>query len=169
VAVGFRGVSLYDERKYTLEVISALLSGRDGILFDIVREDAGLAYTSGASNMAHPEEGYFLLYAATTRENLERAEEKILSALNTVISGNITDDDIVSSRKRSIADHARSLESNSAVAGTMALSELYGLGAMHYEEYNEGISKVTRDDIIRVAGEILDPEHAAVLKIRSDL
>lgn len=167
--IGFRGVTIYDKRKYVLDVISALLSGRDGLLFDHIREDMGLAYSSGVSNSPNVEEGYFVLYTATTSENIDRARDKIFDVIDTVIAGEVTEEDIESSKKRTIADHARSMEGISSVASAVALGELYGLGARHYEEYGARINEVTRDDIVKVAGELLDIENAAVLEIRSEL
>ena len=169
VALGFRGVTVYDERKYALDVISALLSGSDGMLFDRMREDAGLTYTSGAVNAPQVDEGYFVLYAATTDENLEKARDKMLGAIDVVIAGEVTDEEIDSSKKRVAADHARSMEGSSAVSLTMALDTLYGLGALYYETYDGKIGEVTREDITKTAGEILDPHVAAVLEITSDL
>jgi zinc protease len=169
VAIGFRGVTVYDERKYVLDVISALLSGKDGILFDRIRDELGLAYTSGVSNSPNVHEGYFLLYTATTDGNIDRARDGLFDALEAVIAGEVTDLEISSSKERMLVDQARSLEGVSAVSSAMALGELYGLGSTHYEEYGDRISEVTRSDVVKVAGELLDASYAAVLEIRSDL
>lgn len=169
VAVGFRGVTVSDERKYVLDVISSILSGSDGLLFDMFREEEGLAYTSGVSHVPGVEQGYFVVYTATTWEQLEKARGLIFDALKAVSSGEISDHQIQSSKERAITDQELSMEGISAVSSTMALSELYGLGASHYEGYASNVSKVTRADIIRAAGEILDTDFASVIEIASDL
>ena len=168
VAIGFPGVSIFEDEKYTLDVISVLLSGRDGILFDIIRDDEGLAYTSGAANVPQPMGGYFITYAATTAEKLERARDLIFRAINKVASGDFTDEDLEASRKRAVADHARSVEGTHPVSMSMALGELYGLGAFHHEKYPEAVDKVSREDVVRAAGAFLDSEMAVVVSVRSD-
>ncbi len=167
VLVGFRGVSVKDKRKYVLDVISSMLSGRDGELFERIREDMGMSYVSGAVNGPNLDDGYFVLYAATTRENLEKVRDKIMSALDFIIAGEFSEEDLESSKMRTITDNAVSLEGVSAVSMTVALNSLYGLGVSHQDLYASEVRLVTREDVRRVASEFLEPELAAVVEMVS--
>jgi zinc protease len=165
---GFQGVELGDDRKYALDVISSLLSGEDGRLFRIAREDEGLAYASGAVNVPLVDKGYFVLYIATTEQKLARARRAVLDALRSISEDTIGEDDIISSKKRLIADRNMSLQTNSSISTLMTLNELYGLGAEHYRKYPEKINSVTREEITRVAGQILDIDKAVMVEVHSE-
>ncbi len=164
--MGFQGVRLKDKRKYALSVLSSILSGSDGRLFYAVREREGLAYTSGAVSVPGVDPGYFILYVATTEENLEKAKSAVLDVLRKVASGDITADEIESSKKWLITRHAHALETNHSVSMKMALDELYGLGFSDHKHSPARINAVTRDDIIRCAKEVLDPERGVVVVVR---
>ncbi|MBU1083457.1 MAG: insulinase family protein, partial [Candidatus Omnitrophica bacterium] len=164
---GFQGVKMDDEKKYPLSIISALLSGSDGLLFFSAREEMGIAYASGALNVPAVDPGYFLLYLATTEEDLSSAEEAVFKALAKVRRGEIEDDDITASKNRLITQSALSLETNSAVSLRMALDELYGLGYEDYKRYPEKIRNVSKKDIENVSGEILMTARSAVVLVHS--
>jgi zinc protease len=168
IAIAFQGVDVNDDRKYALDIISSLLSGADGILFHSAREDKALAYATGAVNQPNLDRGYFVLYIATTQEDLPRAKKTLLGAIDTVKEGALNEEDISSSRKKLITGHDISLETNSAVSMVMALDELYGLGAEDHERYSERISSVTTEDIVRVAGEILNTRRAVIVEVHSE-
>ncbi|MFC1644356.1 M16 family metallopeptidase, partial [Candidatus Omnitrophota bacterium] len=165
--LGFQGVDVQDERRYVLSVISAILSGSDGLLFSVVREQEGLAYASGAASVPEVDPGYFFLYAATTEENVRKAEGKILDVLKKIIKGDITEEEIESSKRRLISQHAYSLETNSVVSMIMALDELYGLGFQDYQRYPERINAVSKGDIIKCAREIFDLDGYATVIVHS--
>jgi len=168
ILVGFPGARLDEDARYTLDLISSLLSGSNGILFHVLREKEGIAYSSGASNVPQPEGGYFLLYAATTEENLEKAEKTIFGALRAVIAGDVSDEDIRASKNRLFTQHARSLETNASLAATVALDELYGLGTGNYKLYPGRIAALTRRDIEECARRVFDPGRCAIVRVHSD-
>jgi len=166
--VGLEGVTVTDERRFALDVISSLLSGSDGLLFYAAREEKGLAYASGAASIPAVETGYFMLYVATTEENLKEAGKTVLDAISKLTSGQIGEEEIASSRRQLISQHAYSLETNSALSMTMALDELYGLGFLEYEEYPEKINAVTKDDIVECAKEVFDMDRSATVIVHSE-
>ena len=51
---------------------------------------------------------------------------------------------------------------------TMALGELYGLGAESYKEYPDRINAVSRKDIIKSARNIFNRKNSATVLIHSD-
>ncbi len=165
---GFQGVDVKDERKYALSVISSLLSGSDGLLFSALREKYGLVYASGAVSVPGLDPGYFILYAATTEENIEKAKGKILEMLKKIIAGDIADEDIESSKKWLISQDALSMETNLSFSMVTALDELYGIGFQDYKTYPEKIRSVNKDDIKRCAKEIFNLDKYALVVVHSE-
>jgi len=166
--VGFGGARVKDKRRYVLSVISSILSGMDGLLYHAAREKEGITYASGAVSVPEVDTGYFILYVATTKENIEKAKSIVLDVIGKVATGDITGEEILSSKKRLISQHALSLQTNSSVSMIMALDELYGLGYQEYERYAEKIGAVNKDDIKRCAAEIFDLDRRAVVVIEPE-
>ena len=165
---GFIGIEVTDSRKFALSLISSILSGTDGLLFQSLREKEGLTYTAGAASVPGVDPGYFTLYVATVEENIQKSEKQMIETLKRVNKGNISDEEINSSKKRLVSQHAQSIETNASLSMIMALDELYGLGYNNYRSVPEGILAVTREDIVKTAGEILDLDNSATVVIHSE-
>ena len=165
--LGFQGVDLKDQRKYTLRVISSLMSGADGLLFFALRETEGITYTLGAVSAPQVDKGYFFLYAATQEEDLASVRKKLLEVIEKVKKGDIQEEEIEASKRRLISEHALNLQTNSALAMTLTLDELYGLGLEDYKKFPEAISRVSMEDVKRVSQEILDLSESAEVVIHS--
>jgi len=165
---GFQGIKISDDRRYPFSVISTILSGSDGLLFFYAREKKGIAYASGAINMPAVDPGYFVLYIATTEENLLSAEETIFDVLKRIRTGKIEEEEIESSKNRLITQNALSLEANSSISMRMALDELYGIGYKNYLSYSDKIRGVTKADIVSAAEDILDPDKSAIVVIHPE-
>ncbi len=166
-AAGFIGLELKDERVYALTVIGSILSGSDGLLFYGLRENEGLVYTSGAYSVLGVDPGHFALFAATSEENLSKVGAEAVRVIEEVVSGAIREEDIESAKKKIITNHILSLETNSSLSMIMALDELYGLGAFYNKEYPSKIKAVTKEDVVRVAGEIFDIEKITEVFVHS--
>ncbi|MBU0683093.1 MAG: insulinase family protein, partial [Candidatus Omnitrophica bacterium] len=130
--MGFRGARKTDKMKYILDVTGALLSGTDGLLFKYLRRQKGLAYALGAVSVPEEDPGYFVLYAATTENNLEKSRKGIVDIIKRVKSGDVSRVDIDACRESLISQWAYAVETNEAVSKIMALDELYGLGFQNY-------------------------------------
>ncbi len=167
VLFGFQGLEITDNRRHALSVISSLLSGADGLLFDALREEQGLTYSSGAASVPEVDPGFFFIYAATTEENLESSRKTIIEMLKKIRAGDITAGELEAAKSQLIAQHSRALEANSALAMIMSLDELYGLGFTEYKEYPKAIKAVTMQDIKDAAREILTLYKYAVVVVHS--
>ncbi|MBL7073199.1 MAG: insulinase family protein [Candidatus Omnitrophica bacterium] len=164
---GFIGVKKTDTRKYASDVISGILSGVDGVLFDVLRKEKGLSYVTGAVSVPEVDKGYFVLYAALAEKDLKEAGRIVADVIKKLKAGEISNKDISSSKKRLISQWAYAIETNHAVSMIMALGELYGLGAESYKEYPAKINAVSREDIINCAQEIFNQKRSATVLIHS--
>ena len=167
IVLGFQGVNLKDNRKYALKVISALLSGADGLLFYALREAEGVTYTLGAVSVPQVDKGYFFLYAATQEEDLDKVRKKLIEVIEKVKKGDIKEEEIEASKRRLISEHALGLQTNSALSMVLTLDELYGLGLEEHKKFPEAISNVTREEIKEVAREVIDLGKSAEVVIHS--
>lgn len=164
--LGFRTVSMNNPDRYSLNVLSGLLSGTSGRLFEALREKSGLAYTMGSAQKLGVDTGFILFYAATTADNLNEAKKLLWNEISAMKQGLITEDELDAAKRELICSQSVLMETNSANSFQAALDELYGLGYDNLYKFESETNKVTKYDIIRVAKEYLDMDLCAEVVIQ---
>ena len=160
--VGFRSVGLQDPDRYPLQVLASIFSGPAGRLFTNIRQQKGLAYTTGVFGMVGIDEGSFIFYAATSAENIDLAKEEIFAQIREVCEGKVSDEEISSAKISLISSDRIGLQDTGAFAMEMALDELYGLGFENYKDYPAKIDKITRQDVIQAANKYFTVDNCVV-------
>ena len=117
-------------------------------LFVNVREKMSLCYYCAAR--ANRTKGYMLVDCGIETQNAQKAEEEILNQLERLKSGDFTDEELNSS-KRSIKDSLICINDSQAAIDSWYSSKTAEADLITPEEYNEFISGVTREDIIKAA------------------
>ena len=168
VLIAYSGVDVFDERKYTLSVISSMLSGGGGILFTTIREDMALAYTCGAGSSSQEDGGMFMIIVKTSEEQIAEVEKAVLDVVETVRDGEISEAFLESTKNKMITGYATGIETNSSIAKMMALGEYTGLGYEYYKDFPGKVKKVSLDDVTECAVDILDPDNRAVVIVHSN-
>ncbi|MBI5133199.1 MAG: insulinase family protein, partial [Thaumarchaeota archaeon] len=82
ILVGFRGVGIYDKDRFAVEILADILSSPSGILFKSIREEKGLTYAVGAFNVLGIDPGYMVIYALTSKENIQKVRQKMFEEMN---------------------------------------------------------------------------------------
>ncbi len=94
-------------------------------------------------------------------------EKAVLAIIDGVISdiqnGKFTDEELALAKRMLSAYDALGKMKNSSVAQSEALNELYGEGYDWSKRYYEGLSRITREDVIRVAKKIFSRPALQVL------
>jgi zinc protease len=168
LVLGFLGVSMMDERRHALEVLSSVLGGQSGRLFLELRDKQSLAYSVGAFSMEGLDPGYFAFYIGTAPDKLETAERGIREELQKVHDAEIGPAELQRAQRYLIGTHEIALQRASARASTMALSEAYGIGYADHARYADRIAAVTAAQIRDTARELLrlDRSVRAVVSAR---
>jgi zinc protease len=155
LVMGFLGVSMGDERKYALDVLSSVLGGQSGRLFLELRDKQSLAYSVSAITLEGLDPGYFVVYMGTSPDKLETAERGIRAELKKVLDQDVTAIELDRAKRYLIGSHEIGLQRASARCGTMALNEAYGIGYDDYAKYADRIAAVTAPRVREVAKEII--------------
>jgi len=166
LVIGFRGVSVDDDDRFALEVISQLLAGQGGRLFLELRDKQGLAYAVSASSVEGLMPGYFVTYIATSPERLDEARSGLLEELARLLEGPPEDGELERARRYLVGNFAIDQQRNAVHAAQIALNDRYGLGPEPHVTYPERIAAVGAKDVLRVARRIirLDAYTEAVVK-----
>jgi zinc protease len=165
LALGFHGSTLKDEDKFPLEVLSNILAGQGGRLFQELRDKQSLAYTVTADVRPRLDPGIFLFYIACDESKADRALPGLLSEVEKIRNAPVDKEELDRSVNNLIGNHVINLQSSWARAENTGLNTLYGLGPLYDEVYLKKIAAVTVEDVQRVARKYLDPKKVGIVKI----
>lgn len=165
IAVVFPGIALDDPRRDTLEVIGEGLNGQGGRLFQRLRDEQGLAYQVGFFSAPGVDPGFTVFYIATTAELADQALDGLNAQIAALRETGLSPDEVADARHVLRSDQARELQTNESFAFTVALDEVYGLGARHYQGLSQRLEAVTPERTREVARTLFAPERAIVLRV----
>jgi zinc protease len=166
LVLGFRGATLDSPDRYPLEVLSTILSGQGGRLFQQLRDRQSLAYSVSSVSLEGLEPGYFAVYIGTSPEKIGEALLSIQRQLCLIQESRVPATELRRAQRYLVGTHAISLQRLAAQAGLISLDECYGLGYDASSRYPAHIMRVTRDNVLEVARRYLDLKRYALSIVR---
>ena len=154
LALIYPGLTFQDPRRYTLEVIQALLSGQGGRLFIELRDKASLAYTVSPLRLDGIDAGYFGGYIGCSPEKVETAVLMMKKEFAKLAENKVSQNELDRSRKYLIGKHDIELQRNSSTASAMIFNEIYGLPYDEAFYFRDKLASVSAKDIQQLASEI---------------
>lgn len=151
IMVGYRGVDMFDKDRHALELIDEASSDLGSRFFIRIRENMGLAYYVGASQMEGLVPGLFAFYLGTDPQKIEPVKTALLDEINKLANEGLTDVELTRAKRKMIGQHQIAMQSNDSFGFQSALDELYGLGFDYYKKLDQEVNAVTLDDTKRVA------------------
>ncbi len=165
IAIGFRGVTLYDPDRAPLDVLNTVLSGQGGRLFSELRDKESLAYNLSAFSAVGLEAGAFGAYIATSPEKKNAAMSSLWRELNRVRTERIEDAELDRAKRYIIGTTEIGLQTNASQAMDMALNERYKLGFDYTRRYLAKVDAVSADDVLRVARMCIQADRSVVVMV----
>jgi len=165
IMLGFRGSTYTADDRYALDLLTAVLSGMSGRLFQAVREQQGLSYTLGAVHVPGWDPGYVLVYAATRPEEEPRVQAALREQLSLVADKGIGAEEVEQAKRYLIGQHRMDLQHLSGLAKRSALDELYGIGYDAWMTYEAKLNAVTVSMVNEAAERYLTMPHRAEVVI----
>ena len=169
VAIAFDIPNFKHKDQVALSVLSEILSsGKSSRLYKDMVEKKQMATTVYGYNMELKDRGIFLFLAmATPNTTAEDLEKEILSQIQDLKSGKITQDELNKVKLNSKVDFIKELEGSSSV------SSLYGsyLAKGSLEpllNYEDNLDKITLKDIQEVAKKYLDNNFSTTLILKKE-
>ena len=149
--VGYRGADMFSPDRYALELIDEASSDLGSRFFVRIREQMGLAYFVGSSQMQGLVPGLFAFYLGTDPAKLDPVKAALLDEIACLASAGLTSEELARAKKKLIGQQRIANQSNDSFGYMAALDELYGLGFDHYKKLERAIESITVDDIRAVA------------------
>lgn len=173
ICLATKGVSLADERYYTLQVLNNIMGGSmSSRLFQNIREEKGLAYSVYSMCSSFSNDGYYLIYAGVAHDKIKHALEGIREELAVLAAQGVSQDELSMAKEQMKSSYIFGQEN---VASRMFANGKYLLlldKVYTQEEITESIDQITFEDIDEVKGLICSPESytgVAVTNKRFDL
>lgn len=154
IIIGYKGLTLDDPRRYTLQIIQSILAGQGGRLFLELRDKASLAYTVSPMRMEGIDTGYFGAYIGCSPEKGEKAIKMLHEEFEKLVSSDVPDTELERAKRYLIGRHDIDLQRNSSISSSMLFNEIYGIPAEEMFKYSEHLHDIRASDIRKLAAEI---------------
>ncbi len=166
IMVGFRGASISSPDRHALELIDEASSDLGSRFFVRIREQMGLAYYVGASQMQGLVPGLFAFYLGTDPQKIEPVKTALLDEIRKLANDGLTNEELARAKKKLIGQQEIANQSNEAFGYQCALEEIYGLGFDYYKRLEHDVDAVTLDDIKRVAAKYFRDQPYVLATVR---
>ncbi|MEW6681263.1 MAG: insulinase family protein, partial [bacterium] len=163
IMMGFLGSRITDEDRFSLELISSILSRQGGRLFNSLREEEGLVYYTDSFNIFGLDPGCFIIHAQTSEKNVSLVCEKIEKEIARLKDEDVSSDELSSSRTYLIGEKEALLEDNSRYGFEAGLCELYGMSFKEVERYRERLDKIDPPTIKQIARKYFDKKAIVII------
>lgn len=166
IVVGVKGYPENHKDHYVLKVLSSILGGNmSSRMFLAVREAKGLAYYISCGTEDYLDTGTFYTRAGVDVNRVDDAIKEILVQYDLIAKEAVSEVELKKGKEFLKGKLTLSLEDSEHVAQMHARNELLYDQLRSYEEIATEIDKVTVDDVLRVASDLLkkDAVHLAVI------
>jgi predicted Zn-dependent peptidase len=163
LCLGVPGLPMPDERRHVAYLLNVVLGGTmSSRLFQLIREEKGLAYSVYSSFNSFLDVGNLMVAAATSPQSGREVVRLILQELRRM------KDELVGEKELRIAkDHLKgslmlSLESSSSRMSNLARQDVYFGRQFTLGEILESIDRVGRDELQDLARDLFDPSSCTL-------
>lgn len=158
IIIGYKGLTLDDDRRYALQVIQSILAGQGGRLFIELRDKESLAYTVSPMRMEGIDTGYFGAYIGCSPNKGEKAIEMLRAEFQKLVDTAVPELEMDRAKRYLIGRHDIDLQRNSSISSSILFNEIYGIPAEETFRYADRLRDISAEDIRKLAKEIFEQE-----------
>ncbi len=167
IYLGHLGGRMDDPDYYALTVMNQILGGGfTGRLYHQIRSREGLAYSVGGSyGMQYRHPGLFSLGCQTKSENTVRAIRALTEEIDKIRQEEVTEEELATAKEGYLNSFIFNFDTKDEVIRRMMTYEYYDYPADFLQRTKQGIKRVMRADVLRVAKAHLHPEKLQILVV----
>ncbi|MDQ3072367.1 MAG: insulinase family protein [Bacteroidota bacterium] len=168
--MGSRAYGRHEPQRFALSLLNNILggSGMSSRLNMAVREKHALTYGIGSHYSTYDDAGVFSIYFSCDKKNLQRCIDISKKELKKLCGASLTDRQVNTAKQQLLGQMAMSVENNSVHMQYQARSILDHGYVKTFKDYAEGIEHISKEDLVAVANEVLDPDKLSVLVYKSE-
>ena len=155
--------SITNQDRYSIEVLSRVLSGLGSRLFTSLRDTQHLCYYVGGYPNFALKQGFFLYYIGTEASKMLQAEKGLFKEVQKIRTSPIIAEELKRARNDLIGKYKSESQSYDSLALSIGLAELYYNNYQEYYNYIQKINSVTIQDVYKTASHIFANSHTEVL------
>ncbi len=163
ILLGFSTPGLLSSERVALEILNSALSGQDGRLFRILRDERSLAYAVTSFLVFYPKASVLSFYIGCSPEKETQAIEGFFEILEEIRKNGLSPEELERAKRRLLGRQRMALQSNLAKAEDMAINEALGLGWNFSSRYEELVRATNQDDIKNLIEKYLHKDRAFLL------
>ncbi len=167
IVMGHLGLRLDDPDYPAVNLLSEILGGGfSSRIFVTVRTTKGLAYSAGCwMSPAYDHLGSFSFFTSTKPATTAEAIGSILEEIKKIREAPVTEAELRRAKEGYLNGYAFEYDSTAKIVNRLAVYDFYGYPPDFNVRLRDAIEKVTREDILRVAGKHLKPEALTILAV----
>lgn len=167
IVIGHSGISRTNPDFYAVTVMNHVLGAGEfsSRLMDAIRDKQGLAYGITSHYDARLMPGSFWINLQTRTETTNQAVNGVLAEMKAIREAPVSDQELADAKAFLMGSFPLRLDSTAKLAQVLAQVEFYGLGFDYFSQYPKWIDRVTKEDVLRVAKQYLDPQHYALVVV----
>lgn len=172
ILMGMPGIKQNDPDYYPLYVGNHILGGNGMVtrIFDVIRNQHGLAYSAYSYFLPMRERGPFVLGCQTRTDQAEKAEKLMAALLKEFIENGPTQTELKEAKENLLGGYTLQFDSNASICREIASLGFYELPLDYYNQFKTMVEKVTIDDIKQAfQKKIANQELAVVLVGQTDI
>ena len=159
----FPGVSLLDERRFEMNLLSSILGGgMSSRLFQTVREQNGLCYSIYTFGTAHLDTGIQSVYVGLGAETEQQALELICREIREFCQSGPAQDELARCREQVKTTLLMGLENTGTRMMTIGRSETMRGEVAKIEQVLARYDEVTTEGVLELAREVFDFSRASL-------
>ena len=166
--IGYPGATVDSQDRYALELIDEASSDLGSRFFIRIREELGLAYFVGSSQMLGLAAGMFTFYVGTDPLKVELVKEAFAGEIAKLAADGLTEQELTRAKKKLLGKQAIAYQSNASLAYSSALDELYGLGYLNYQAMAAQLEAVTLEKTREVARRYFHGQPSVTVVVRPE-
>jgi len=166
VAWAAKAPTAIDPRRYVITLLNVIMGGNmSSRLFQEVREKRGLAYAIYSFLSAHQDTGLWGIYTAVAKETLIQTLEVIGEELRKLKKGELDSAELSAAKEFVKGGILLGAESSDNRMTRIAKNEMMFGRDISFEEVLDDLNKVTADELVALADEILQPDQFSLVSL----
>ncbi len=152
--IGFPGLTITNEDRFTLQVIQSILAGQGGRLFIELRDKNSLAYSVSPMRMEGVDAGYFGAYIGCSPSKVKKALEMMRIEFQKLCENLVPGPELERAQRYLAGRHDIDLQRVSSIGASILYDDIYGVPYDETFKLADKYFAITAEDVLRVSRQI---------------